>query len=50
MEEIRALKDKNKELNDEERRKNAENLILKISQMMELGEDEEDYDEEEPTE
>jgi hypothetical protein len=46
MEEIKRIRDMNKNLTDEERRKNAESMILKLSSYMALGDDEdEDYDE-----
>ena len=45
MQEINQLKDRNKQLSDEERRKNAESMITRLAQMMDL--DESDYDEEE---
>jgi hypothetical protein len=48
MQDIKNLREVNKTLTDEERRKNAEDMILKLSQYMNLneeGEDEEDEDE-----
>jgi hypothetical protein len=44
MDEIRNAREKNKELSDEERRKNAESLMLRLAKMMDLGSDDEDYD------
>jgi hypothetical protein len=38
MQEIKTLKDKNKDISDEERRKNAENIIMKLAQFMDLSE------------
>ena len=40
MEEIKNLRENNKTLTDEERRKNAEAMILKISKYMSLDDDE----------
>jgi hypothetical protein len=37
MQEIKTLKDKNKDISDEERRKNAENIIMKLAQFMDLS-------------
>ena len=45
MQEIKTLKDKNKTISDEERRKNAENIIMKLAQWMDLSEGSEDDDE-----
>ena len=42
MEEIRNAKDINPTLNDEERRQNAERIMMKLASMMDLGSDDED--------
>ena len=50
MEEIKNARETNKNLNDEERRKNAERIMNKLASMMDLGEDGEgemDYGDEE---
>jgi len=44
MMEIKNLKERNKNLSDEERRKNAEEMILKLSKYMNL--DEGDFEDE----
>jgi hypothetical protein len=45
MQEIKQMREVNKTLCDDERRKNAESLIIKLSQYMNI--DEEDYGDEE---
>ena len=45
MEEMKNLRERNKNLTDEERRKNAEEMIMKLSKYMNM--DEEDYDSDE---
>jgi hypothetical protein len=40
------LRERNKNLNDEERRKNAEALIMKLSKYMNIDEDDMDNDDE----
>jgi len=42
MDQIRGLRDNNKHLNDEQRRKNAEEMILKLSKYMDIGSDEDE--------
>jgi hypothetical protein len=39
------LREVNKTLTDEERRKNAEEMVMKLSQFMNIDEDDEDEDE-----
>ncbi len=46
MQEIKQLREVNKTLSDEERRKNAEQMILKLSMYMNLDEEEEEYGDE----
>ena len=45
MQDIKNLREVNKTLTDEERRKNAEEMVMKLSQFMNIDEDEEDDDE-----
>jgi hypothetical protein len=45
MQDIKNLREVNKTLTDEERRKNAEEMVMKLSQYMNIDEDEEDDDE-----
>lgn len=45
MQDIKNLREVNKTLTDEERRKNAEEMVMKLSQFMNIDEDEEDEDE-----
>jgi len=48
VEEIKNVRETNKHLNDEERRQNAENIMMKLAAMMDLGSDgEEEYGEQE---
>lgn len=42
MEEIKQLKDRSTTLSDEERRKQAEDMILRLSKYMQLEDDEEE--------
>lgn len=46
MQEIKQLREVNKTLSDEERRKNAEEMIKKLSMYMNLEDDDEDYGDE----
>ena len=46
MEEMRELRERNKHLSDEERRKNAEEIIMKLSKYMNLEEEDLNEDEE----
>jgi|LauGreDrversion4_2_1035121.scaffolds.fasta_scaffold710639_2 hypothetical protein len=45
MQDIKNLREVNKTLSDEERRKNAEEMVMKLSQFMDIDEDDEDEDE-----
>ena len=45
MQDIKNLREVNKTLTDEERRKNAEEMVMKLSQFMNIDEDDEDEDE-----
>jgi hypothetical protein len=45
MQDIKNLREVNKTLSDEERRKNAEEMVMKLSQFMNIDEDDEDEDE-----
>ena len=45
MQEIQGLKEKNKVISDEERRQNAENIIMRLAKWMDIS-DEEFSDEE----
>lgn len=45
MQDIKNLREVNKTLTDEERRKNAEDMVMKLSQYMNIDEDDEDEDE-----
>ncbi len=45
MAEIKSLRETNKNLSDEERRKNAERLILQLSQFMDIGNEEDEIPE-----
>ena len=48
MEDIKNVREQNKHLGDEERRQNAENIMMKLAAMMDLGSDgEEEYGEQE---
>lgn len=42
IEQIKNVKESNKNLTDEDRRKNAENIMMKLAAMMDLGSDDED--------
>lgn len=44
MQDIKNLREVNKTLSDEERRKNAEEMVMKLSQFMDIDEDDEDED------
>jgi hypothetical protein len=46
MQEIKSLKEKNKVISDDERRKNAENIIMKLAQYMDLSEGDSEDEEE----
>jgi hypothetical protein len=45
MQDIKNLREVNKTLTDEERRKNAEEMVMKLSQFMNIDEDDENEDE-----
>lgn len=45
MQDIKNLREVNKTLTDEERRKNAEEIVMKLSHFMNIDEDDEDEDE-----
>ena len=42
MEEIQNVKEVNKNLNDAERRQNAEKIMMKLAAMMDLGDEDDD--------
>lgn len=44
MQEINHMREQGKNLSDEERRKGAEALIMKLGQYMNLGEDDEEFE------